>query len=360
LSPEEAARERRLAFLQDTARAVDADRIATGHTLDDQAETVLMRFLNGAGARGLSGIPPVREPFVRPLIDCTRDDVERFCKERKLEPRHDPTNDSTRFLRNALRREVIPALQQRVNSRLADALARAADLLREDDELLDRLSAEAIEIERTGHGARLDARALAALPVALQRRAVRRALGPPGVDAAHVDRILTLAREGKSGDALDLPLRLNARLEYGSLLIGRATSPAKVLEVPLLVPGRTPVPWADATLVVWLESTAPAEWPDGKTACVIDGDRLTEEPIVRTRRRGDRLAPLGMKGSKTVADLLSDDKVPRARRHEVPIVATRDAVVWVAGHRVAGAFKVTQHTKRFLWMTIEGGAAWRS
>ncbi len=356
LSPEEAARERRLRFLEDVAHAIDAGRIATGHTLDDQAETVLMRFLHGAGARGLGGIPPVAGSFIRPLIDRTREEVEEYCRALGETPRRDTTNDSTMYLRNAIRHEVIPVLEQKVNVRLKEALARAADLLREDDAFLDALAADALDAE----DGRIPVDKLLALPTALQRRVVRRALGPPGVDAAHVERILDLARKNASGDAIDLPLRLNARLEYGSLLIGRAPSPETASEVPLVVPGRTEVPWADATIVVWQDGTKPASWPDGKSVCVIDEDALRGEPIVRPRRRGDRLVPLGMKGSKTVADLFSDEKVPRARRDLVPIVATQDDVVWVAGYRVADRFRVTARTRRYLWMSIEGGAVWRS
>lgn len=361
LSPEEAARERRLRFLEDTADATGADRIATGHTLDDQAETVLMRLLTGAGARGLGGIPPVRGRFIRPLIDRRRAEIESYCRMLGLRPRQDPTNEATAFLRNAIRRDVLPFLAGRVNGRLPEALARTADVLRDEDELLDRMAAEAVDLQRDAEGARVDADRLLALPVALRRRVVRLMLGPPGFDLAQIERILDLAESGRSGDSLDLPQPLKARLEYGSLLIGRATSPASATEaIPMLVPGRTDLPWSGAAVTVWEERVPPAAWPDGRTVCVVDAERAGGPLVARRRRRGDRMTPLGMRGSKTVADLLSEAKVPRAERDTVPVIASADGIVWVAGHRIDELCKVTARTKRFMWMAFEGGAAWRS
>ncbi|MCA1833211.1 MAG: tRNA lysidine(34) synthetase TilS [Actinomycetota bacterium] len=362
LSPEEAARDRRLGFLEAVADVVAADRIATGHTLDDQAETMLMRLLIGAGARGLGGIPPVRGRFVRPLIDVGRGETEAYCRAKKFRPRRDPTNDDPAFLRNAIRNEALPFLASRFNARLSEALARAADALREEDILLDRLAADAIEIGEERQERTLSIEALNALPLALRRRAVRIALGAP-VEMAHIEKVLDLCAAGRSGDTLNLPEGLNARLEYGSLLLGRAPSQASPAEpVGLTVPGRTSLPMWDAVATVWEQRETPTVWPDGKGTCVVDADTINAPLLIRTRRAGDRIAPLGTKGTKTVADLLTEEKVPRHQRDRVPLLVSGDGndVVWVVGHRVSERHKVTGETQRYLWVSFEGGRSWRS
>jgi tRNA(Ile)-lysidine synthase len=359
-SPEEAARERRLFFLETVADAVAADRIATGHTLDDQAETVLMRLLLGAGPRGLGGIPPVRGSYIRPLIDRRRAETEAYCRSRRLRPRRDPTNDDPALLRNAIRSEVLPFLTARVNARLPDALARAADVLREEDAVLDELAAASLEPSRQDREIRLPLDALNGLPLALRRRVLRHAVEQP-VGFTHVEQLIELAAKGRSGDALDLPQGLNARLEYGSLLIGRAPSPAQPPEpVALVVPGRTELPAWGAVATAWVERARPKVWPDGKGTCVIDAERLGPRPVVRSPRRGDRFVPLGTPGTKSVADLLAEAKVPRADRTRVPVVADGNGIIWVVGHRTSDRYKATDETQRFLWLSIEGGDLWRS
>lgn len=172
------------------ARARDARRRAIGpdalwgHTLDDQAETVLLALLRGAGATGLAAMRPGPH---RPLLGLRRSDTRAVCALFGLEPAHDPTNDDRRFRRNRLRHEVIPLLDEVAERDVAPLLARAADLVRDDDDLLDTLS---LDLDPT------DARALAAAPPPLARRAVRRWLAVDGYppDAAAVDRVLAVAR----------------------------------------------------------------------------------------------------------------------------------------------------------------------
>ncbi len=362
LSPEEVARERRYRFLDDVAGAVGATVIATGHTLDDQAETVLMRVLAGTGVRGLGGIPPVRGPIVRPLIDARRAETEGLCRALRLRPRRDPTNADRAFLRNALRNELVPVILERFNIRAPEALARLADLARDDDALLDELAASALSPEVEESGVRLDVAALLALHPALQRRVVRR-LVP--LEADHVERVLRLARAGTSGDQIDLPARLNVRLEYGSLAFGRTASrqtsarPAPASPVALAVPGVTDLPGWSMRMHTWIETRAPSAWPDGRDRCVLDASRAQRPLVVRRPAAGDRFRPLGMSRGKKLGDFFTDAKVPRADRARAGLVTSGGEIVWVVGHRPDDRFKVTARTNRFLWLEagpIEGGA----
>lgn len=353
LSPEEAARERRYAFLGEVGEAVGAERIATGHTLDDQAETVLMRILTGGGRRGLGGIPPVRRFIVRPLIDVRRAQTEAFCRALRLRPRRDPTNEDARFLRNAIRRETIPYLERTVNARLRESLARTADVLRDEDYLLDEMAGDAAEPALDADGLRMPVERLRELPLALQRRAIRLAarMWTDGIDAGQTEAVRELAVEGRTGSEIHLPGGLSARVEYGFLVVGPASSPPVPADIRLDVPGETDLPPWGARAQAWLTGERPAQWPDGRAVCVLDAGRIAFPLRVRRWRSGDRFRPLGMSRQKKLSDFFGDGKVPRARRAEVPLVVDgQGTIVWVVGHRIDDRVKVRPGTSRHLWI----------
>jgi tRNA(Ile)-lysidine synthase len=251
-SVEEWARAARYAALDEAAAKVGADVAALGHTLDDQAETVLLGLLRGGGLEAVGGMPPVTSlppggfPGVRPLIDTTREETERFCRSLGLRPRRDPTNRDRRFLRNRLRLDVLPLLERRLGRGVRASVARAGDHLRADAEYLGDLAEQAAgETTRIGRGeVRLEVAGLARLPRPLATRVVRRALrlasrgDQPGRDpeAAHVAAVLDLAG-GRGGRRVDLPGGLLAVRAGGYLLISRA-SPETAGHGPHPSPGR--------------------------------------------------------------------------------------------------------------------------
>ena len=360
LSPEEAARERRKSFLQEVAEGIGAARIATAHTMDDQAETVLMRLLFGTGPRGLGGIPPLRWWYVRPLIDARRAHVMAFCRALRLRPRMDPTNTDPAFRRNVIRHETIPFLTSTLNASLTEALARLADLLRDEDQYLHGLTtSKAPPEDAPGGGSRLPLEAIRALPVPLQRRAIRYLFATEGVEASatHTEAVRELVLSGHTGQRIDLPGPLSARLEYGFLIVGRAPSSAgPPSSVELIVPGETDLPPWGVRSRSWLSVEDPVSWPDGKRNCVLDADRISFPLRVRRWRSGDRFKPLGMSRAKKVGDYFTDAKVPRPERTQVPLIVDRDdRILWVVGHRIDDAVKVRSSTKKFLWLEVEGG-----
>jgi tRNA(Ile)-lysidine synthase len=348
LSPEEIARERRYAFLEEVADAVGATRIATGHTLDDQAETVLMRAISGTGMRGLGGIRPLRGRVVRPMIDVRRSETEAFCRALRLKPRVDPTNADARFLRNAVRAELLPIIEGRFNARAVEALGRLADLARDDDALLEELAMSALPLEPVEGGWRIEVDALLRLDPALQRRVVRAAAR---LDSVDVRRVLELARTGSSGDAIDLPAPLKAWLEYGSLVVGRAPSrPDVASPIALAVPGVTELsPWG-LQMRAWIGTREPSGWPDGRLATVLDADRAGASLAIRRPHAGDRFRPLGMQGAKKLSDFFIDEKVTRAAREQTAVVTNGEVIVWVVGNRLDDRVKVTDATTRYLWL----------
>jgi tRNA(Ile)-lysidine synthase len=346
------ARDARYAALEAAADDVAAAVILVAHTRDDQAETVLLAMLRGSGTAGLAGMRPVRGRVRRPLLELRRADTREICARLQWAPVRDPMNDDLRHRRVWLRREVIPSLERGAQRDLIEVLARQADLVRDDDDLLDALAAE--------HTAD-DANALALLPRALARRVVRRWLGSPPPASKTVEAVLEVARGDRR--AVELPggrrvERVGARLHLvaGEEIAAEAAQPAR-----LVVPGRTR--FGAVAVDTWVEAGPPVAWPDGRTCAVVDADRVGAGATVRSARPGDRFRPFGRGGSKLVRDALVDAGVPAARRASAPIVtagieddADRDAaaecVLWVVGYRIDDRVRVTSQTRRYLWMSV--------
>lgn len=355
-SPEEDARDKRMAFLQATARDRGAVRVATAHTLDDQAETVLMRMLQGHGIRGMSGINPRRWYYVRPLIDTSRAQVEAFCRALRLRPVRDPTNDDPAFLRNHLRHEVIPPLEQRVNANLKRSLARISDVLRDEDAYLDERAAAGAPAEVVDGRARVSVEQLAALPPALQRRALRLMTWLyNGVvhTAEHTERMRILALRGRTGQRIDLPEGLRASLEYGYLVVAQHRPLPSASPETLVVPGETDLVAWNVRVRAWIGAERPERWPDGRSNAVVDADRIAFPLRVRRWAPGDRFRPLGMRAMKKVGDFFTDSRVPERERGRVPLIVDEaDRIVWIVGHRIDDRCKVGDDTARFLWMGV--------
>lgn len=355
LSVEDAARRLRYDFLLSVARAERAQAVATGHTRDDQAETVLMRLIRGGGLKGIAGIPPVRVAesarVIRPLIEISRRELEEYLTHRGISWRDDPTNQDLSILRNHIRLVTVPVLEG-YNPDVRVTLARFADLLREEAEALDGLAAPQIAGVLAGgaEGVRIALEPFRHLPVALQRRAlreaVRRVLGTVGsVAFVHIEGARRMALDGRTGAVLELPggvraTRLAGELEF---VVGEAAPPGGAPpEYRLTVPGSVIAAEYGVHIVASeVRADAPhvrerADHPS-PAEIVMDRGRAGSALIVRGPRPGDKFAPLGMGGRrKKVSDYLSEAGVPRYRRRWVPVLTTEDGeVLWIVGMRAA-------------------------
>ncbi|MEW6320053.1 MAG: tRNA lysidine(34) synthetase TilS [Acidobacteriota bacterium] len=352
VSLEVAGRDERRRFLAGAAARLGASRVATAHTRDDQAETVMLRVLRGAGLRGLAGIPPVRGVFVRPLLDCTRDALQGWLRARGESWREDVTNREPGTPRNRLRLEVLPSLRGAFNPALDAALARLADIVGVEDQYLEEQTARLLPdvVEVADSGVRVDLAALAQLPEALARRVARRALETAdpgrtyGIEEADALRAAA-AGPGRIGSVGRLRMERN-----GSVVVltdrASAARPAEAFSYPLTVPGVCPVPEAGVTVEACTPRPAgPRLDPPGADEVQVDASAVGTRLVVRSRRPGDRIRPLGLGGRKKLQDLFVDRKVPCIERDRVPIlVDARGRIVWVAGHVLGEEFRVTRDT----------------
>ena len=340
---EEAARDERRAFLEKTRAAEGADAIALAHTRDDQAETVLMRLLRGAGSAGLGAMRPRAGAILRPMLRVSRADVLDHLAAHGLEWREDPTNADPAILRNRVRHELIPYLEARFNPALRDALTRTAAVLADEAETLDGLAA-GIAIRRDGGAAVLSRHDLARAPRAVARLAVRRAVRAAGglraMTLDHVDAILDLAgRRAPSGRRLPLPGGREAAVHFDEVHIGPARSPAADYDAVLDVPGRASLP--DGRVVVARPTRGP-----GKSAVGVPEGPL----ILRNRRPGDRVRSAGREMS--LRRFLMDRRVPAGERDRLPLVACGRTVVWIFGQEVDALPSPARHVR----LSLSGAA----
>lgn len=355
---EQHARDARYAFLLRIARERSIAVIATGHHADDQAETVLLRIIRGSGVHGLAGIPPVRVAdgirIVRPLLACTRSEILAYLKARRLRYRVDVTNMDRSFPRNRVRHELLPLLQRAYNPGVRAALLRLAEMQRLQNELLRPLEEEALARCVNTAGA-IDRAPFAALPEALRRRCVAQWTRRRGVDCdfARVSAAAAFILEGPTGRRFDLGggVHLHNTRTETFVVTGERKQPVMCALLP--IPGETRA--LGRLFVVRRLDCA----PDGPLSAyctpvrqVFDVDAIGARLCVRTRRPGDRFAPLGMKGEKKLSDFFIDRGVPAPCRDAAPLIADDTRILWVVGYMPSAAGAVRPHTRRFLEIEV--------
>lgn len=358
-----AARDLRYRFLEQVADEQGAARIALGHHRNDQAETVLMNLLRGSGVRGLGGIPPVRGRIIRPLIDCFREEIERYARQQGIPYVEDSSNQILSYSRNRVRQELLPELAKRYNPRVVHALANAATILEAEDTLLNGIAEEELRtvlISRSREELVLSIPHMATLHTALRWRIIRRSAeylreGRAGLtfqQTLAIDRLLLT--EGAQG-TIQAPGRLRVRRVCDGIVlsVGESQVRDRVSSSALAVPGFTAIPES----LLSLRSDLLEEWameelaPDAWTA-LFDADRVGQDLHVRRWEPGDRFIPLGMGGRKKLQDFFVDAKVPRDQRGSIPLVVSGGQIAWVVGFRVDERFKVTDSTRRILRVRV--------
>jgi len=406
-SIEDAARRARYAFFERAATALDADLVAVAHTMDDQAETFLLRLLRGAGTRGLAGIrprvplptvapqartlglpaeaPQARRWVIRPLLDVERSALRDYLAARGETWREDASNRDVSIPRNRVRHELIPLLESQFSSAVVTTLAREAALARQDE---DFLHDQAIELARrivlTNERPQIaiDAAGLAAAPRALSSRVVLQALeqlaaGRP-ISFEHVEAVLRLGPgqavslpgqdAARIGDAIALRPRKGRGRGNGERANGLAAPKPRRGEggtsfaFALSIPGE--VELAAASVAVTAERLdggleRPSKWAGRGREVGVAAAGLQLPLVVRSRRPGDRFRPLGAPGVRKLQDFLVDRKVARAERDTVPLVVDGGGrIVWVVGQAVAEDFRVTDPSRGVILLKVRhlGGA----
>ncbi len=353
-SLEEAGRNLRYDFLRKTAEEKGSSKIATGHTLDDQAETVLMRLLRGSGRLGLGGISPAVEgKIVRPLIEVEHRELLTYLENRNIPYRVDESNFDRRFFRNRIRMELIPHIQKNFEQRIIPILGKTASLFQQEEawlqELAEKETQKSIGTEKDK--ITLNIGSLSSLPLALKRRVIREYIRKLRGDLRNisfedVESILNL-HQGKvfhlkqdiilvrEGNMIQLQGQKKPRLSFEYTWDGK--SPLEIEECGLKFVERTQS----------RDSFADLDFDD-KSRAFFDASRVQFPLLVRCRREGDRYQPLGAPGIKKLKEIMRARRIPLSERDRRPVFLSRGEIIWVLGLPVSENHKISTKTKQVL------------
>jgi tRNA(Ile)-lysidine synthase len=386
---EQAARQLRYAFLGRVAATMGANKVAVGHSADDQAETVLMHLLRGSGLSGLAGMRPrfrladlALDPpalphlnLIRPLLSRSRVEIEAYCQAQALLAREDRSNQDPAFFRNRLRHDLLPYLE-RYNPKIRHRLSQTAQILAADVEFLTEQARQLwpqLVREETAQHLELDLSGWAGRPLALKRALVRLAyqkLQPPALDLtfSQVQRVVEIADRAETGLTAVLPHQVRATISYDRLHLFRADQPASLGEdqprltrptpLPVQIPGLTPLPdtaW-QLRAELWPQSgPEPARFePSHRWEAFMAADIVGRQVTLRPRRPGDVFHPFGLGGHRRkINRFMIDQKIPVERRESIPLLASGDQIWWLCGYRCDERSRVQATTPQILHLIFE-------
>ena len=362
-SLEKNARDFRYAFLQNILGNHGAQKIALGHTLNDQAETVIMRLLRGSGPSGLAGIPPVRDNIIiRPLIEITRDEIAEYLKARGLPFVIDSSNSNKKYLRNRIRLELMPVLLQ-YQPRLFEHLGTFSNIIRDEDAFMESLALGwiASEVIKDINGKiSIAVSSIKNLPAPLKNRVIRNLLKQVDgniypMEYDHIVSVSNLLDNAQPQCSVDLPNGILVRKTYENLIFSVKGDKEKTeYSYFLKGPGTYHLDVAGQTLMLEeIDSLPDMLGAEDPSTAYLDADKVRFPLTARNFMPGDRFVPLGMKGHKKVKNFFIDLKVTSEKRALTPILTSGDKVVWVCGYRVDERFKVTEETIKILKITIK-------
>jgi tRNA(Ile)-lysidine synthase len=385
LSVEEAARKVRYEFFLEVARKTGSSKIAVGHNMDDQAETVLMRLLRGAGPEGLSGMSPVREiggcKIVRPLLEVPRAYIKQFLEKERIPYKKDASNIEPVYLRNRLRLKLIPYLQKNYNRRIRKILCNTAESIKLMYEFVRKSARRAMAVCSVVENGcvQVDLRKFVRYSEAVQIEIIRNSIENVAgslrqIDYRHIQAITKIIDSSECA-SVDLPGGIRIEKKGKQLIVrkkssGRTGGLKHFTPVQLKIPGTTELPGlglaikGDVLDVRQEKIVTPVKngqvrrlslfdlKKKDRNAEYFDYDRLSLPLRLRLRRSGDRFIPIGMNMPKRLKEFFINEKVPVALRNRIPLVVSGKKIIWVCGVRMSEEAKITGGTKRVLRLTL--------
>lgn len=342
VSFEEAGRLERYRLFNQVMEETGADKIALGQNLNDQGETLLFRLFRGTGLDGLTGIDYKRDGYIiRPILDLTRNEIEKYCEKEGLRTRHDHTNLERIYSRNRIRLDIIPYVKEHFNNKIEKSLWRTARLLKEDQMLIDQIVKRYFKTEVTFKAGKyiLNLQSFNEEMKALKSRVIReifyRLKGDlEGLSYKNIQSVLQLIEKGETGkekEFFEIKCVINyEKIEFyeKNLIDNQMMDKKLVLEV--------------------IDHKEKIKFTANPLEIYVDYDKIQGEIFIRQRKPGDRFRPLGMKGSKKIKDYFIDEKIALDKRDGIPLVCDEKNIIWVIGYRMSDAYKITSKTQRVL------------
>jgi tRNA(Ile)-lysidine synthase len=360
---QETARILRYEFLHDVLKEIEGDKIALGHTADDQAETVLINLTRGAGLKGISGIPPVRQELIRPLIECQKKELLKYLEDSSIQYCNDLTNESDVYLRNRVRADLIPYLEENFNPNIVNRLSNMSQLIRDDMDLLNNLTQEYFNkicnAKSIGESISLKLNELNLVKPGLKKRILLAAIefikgDLRSIEFGHINRLEEFSRKSILGKTLQIPCFIEAViLEESLILRKKRTRDQKELITTLRsieVPGKTILKDLGLELDCRLVERSSFDF-NRKTGNeeFFDFEKTGNQISCRFFEAGDRFVPLGMQGIKKVKSYFIDEKIPKNERNRIPILTNgKNDIIWIYGHRIGNNFRVREETRQII------------
>jgi len=362
LSPEDFYRRQRYRFFNEVAKNSRAVKIALGHNLQDQVETVLLHLLRGSGLEGLKGILPLRDgKYIRPLIETTRQEIISFLNKEKITYRRDSSNANKNHLRNKIRLELLPYLKKEFNPQIDETIAQMTEIVRDENIFINECVEKALKstyIQRQKNKIIVNIEYISSLPVAIHRRLLKELLEyfsaqKNGVTFLHINLISNLLRNSESGKKVSLPGGIQARHEYENLILERVSPSEKHIkyEYQVEIPGSIYLKERNLTVHMHLRKNDKIDFHN-KNKNYMDLNKIHFPLVLRNRREGDWFQPLGMSGRQKLKSFFIDHKISRQKRDEIMLLADEQSILWIENMHLNDQIKITPETKKVLELEI--------
>ncbi|MDU1605447.1 MAG: tRNA lysidine(34) synthetase TilS [Clostridium butyricum] len=364
MSSEMAGRDARYNFFDDIVKDQGYTKIATAHNANDQAETILFRLMRGSGIEGLCGIKVRRDKIIRPILCLSRKEVEEYIEINNLKPRIDKTNFEKIYNRNKIRLDMIPYIKENFNEDIIQTLNRMSVLLQKDNEFIENSARSFYEkycIEQSDYF--IIKKEMFDNKEAVVTRVIRYALTNFSkthydFEMKHIYEICNLAKNN-SGKAIDLPNKIYAENIYGDIYIKERININNIDVKQEIVVNKNEINgkkifFNDENIEFSvLKNDSNLDLNQNNFIKYFDFDKINDSISLRKRKNGDKIIPLGMKGSKKIKDLFIDMKVPKEERDCIPLLCFDENISWIVGIRVSEEYKITNKTKNILRVIVE-------
>lgn len=358
LSLEEGARKLRYEMFYEIKDKIKANKIAIGHNLNDQAETVMMRIMRGTGLKGLKGIDYIRDNcIIRPILDVERNEIEEYCEAYNLNPRIDKTNLENIYTRNKIRLDLLPYMKDNFNSNVIESIVRMSNSLKSDNDYIEK-EAEAkfrevsnikekgfVEINLDDFVCLHDA-----IKVRVLRNSIKHILGDTNfVDQRHIEDIMSLEDNSKVNKMLTLPRNIFVYRKKDSIILTNEEIVNEEIEFYYNVPSNGFIKIKELKQIIETQVMSIDRYKSMKldnSSKGFDFNKVKGGIVIRSRRQGDKIK-LAM-GSKKVKDLFIDLKIPREERCKIPIITDGEGIICVGDYKISENYKIDESTKEVL------------
>ncbi|WP_436513323.1 tRNA lysidine(34) synthetase TilS [Clostridium thermobutyricum] len=360
VSTETGGRDVRYALFNEVSKKYGYNKIATAHNANDQAETILMRMMRGTGLEGLCGIPLIRdEIYIRPILCMERWEVEKYCEDFNLNPRIDKTNLENIYTRNKIRLDILPYMKENFNKDVVMAINRMSNILWEDNKFINDFSKEKFKeyCHKENDEIKIN-KNLFKENKAIINRVIRKALTEVSkstydFEHKHIEEVINLAYIG-TNKKIDLPNGIYAENVYGEIEIKKKKEKIDIKkseEVTILkedLDGNS-IDFNNYEIKFEIvKSQKNLKITNNDLIKYFDYDKIKKYVIIRNRKNGDKITPLGMKGNKKLKDIFIDMKIPKEVRDEIPLIVFDDNIAWVLDVKLSNIYKVTNETENIL------------